>query len=53
MKITTLIAALAITTAPAFAQDCGSSHKQTARMSCAEGLMLDPETNTCIPTVAS
>jgi len=53
MKLKMTIAAIFVMASPslAFAMGCnGGSHAtQQAAMSCAEGLMLDIETNTCVP----
>ena len=49
MKRTILAACLVLLTPGlAIAQCTGKGHQDTA-MSCAEGLMLDPETQTCVP----
>lgn len=52
MKIKMTVAAFVLTLAPglAFAQGCsGSGHSQEAAMSCAEGMIMDAQTNTCVP----
>jgi len=54
MKIKTLLAALAITTAPALAfAECswGTAHETT--MSCAEGSTWDSESSSCVPVASS
>ena len=55
MKTKMTVAALILGLAPTLAlaqEGCsGSGHSQQAAMSCAEGLMLDLETNTCVPIV--
>lgn len=52
MKLRMLFAATALAFAPglAIAQGCGWHSDKTA-MSCAEGMTLDPETNTCVKVV--
>ena len=53
MTLKTLLAALALTILPGLAAAAGCSHgsptSETASMSCAEGTILDAETNTCVP----
>lgn len=53
MKIkTTLIATvLLLTPALAYAQCAGAHKASETAMSCAEGMVIDPETNTCVPQV--
>ena len=48
MTIKTIFAAAVFTLAPmlAFAQ-CSSSHIEMQAMTCAEGTVYDPESNTC------
>lgn len=50
MKMKTTLAAAVIALLPglAIAQGCAGGHSDTASMSCAEGMMLDVETNTCV-----
>ena len=53
MKTKTLLAALALTLAPALASaSCMGKHEQVT-MSCAEGSQWDATTQTCVPTVSS
>jgi len=53
MKIKMTVAAIVLTLSPglALAMGCnGASHAtQQAAISCAEGTLLDVETNTCVP----
>ena len=51
LKTTLLALPLLLLPGLALAQDC-SYAKQTA-MSCAEGSVMDPETNTCVPVTTS
>ena len=50
---TTLVAALlALSPTFAFAMGCSyGAHTETTAMSCAEGMVMDAETNTCVPVV--
>ena len=54
MKIKTLLAALALATAPglAFAECSGFGHSKSEQvtMSCAAGSVYDAETERCVPT---
>lgn len=53
MKTKTLIAALALTLAPALAVAQGCSYsKQQQAMSCADGTTYDRDSNTCVPTTS-
>lgn len=53
MKFKMTVAALVLTVTPglAFAMGCNSNTHATqqAAMSCAEGMLLDVDTNTCVP----
>ncbi|MGC3939485.1 carbohydrate-binding module family 14 protein [Roseobacter sp. EG26] len=53
MTIKTLAAAVALTLAPvlAFAEGCNYGQKVT--MSCAEGMVYDSETGTCVTNTTS
>lgn len=54
MKTKTTLAAALLALSPtfAFAMGCNSEkHMETTAMSCAEGMVMDAETNTCIPLV--
>ena len=50
MKFKTTLAAAVIALLPglAIAQGCNSDHSQTASMSCAEGMVYDVDSNTCV-----
>lgn len=53
MKLKTTLAATILALMPglAFAYECNSSAKmETASISCAEGLVVDAATNTCVET---
>ena len=53
MKLKTLLAALALTVAPAVAMaECFGDHQQVT-MSCAEGTQWDADKQTCVPTTTS
>ncbi len=53
MKLKTLLAALALTVAPALAMaECSWQHEQVT-MSCAEGTQWNETTQNCVPTVSS
>ncbi len=51
----TLLSALALTVLPglAFAGCSGFSHTTTAQMSCADGMVYNADTQTCVPVASS
>ena len=54
MKIKTTLAAALLALSPSFALAMGCSwgeHTETTAMSCAEGMILDEESGTCVPVV--
>ena len=50
MTFKTTLAAAVFVLLPGFAiaQGCAGGHSDTATMSCAEGMIMDAETNTCV-----
>lgn len=50
IKTTALAALLALSPTLALAMGCGFEHSETA-MTCAEGMVMDEETSTCVPIV--
>jgi len=52
MKLRTTAIATLIALLPglAFAQGCNSGYHDTASISCMDGTVLDPATNTCVAT---
>jgi hypothetical protein len=54
MSIKTLLAALVLTAAPGLAMaDCSWGKSEQVTMSCADGMMWDGESATCVPVVSS
>lgn len=54
MKLKTVLAALVLAAAPSFAiAECNWGHANQQAMSCAEGMVFDPETQTCVEQVTS
>lgn len=54
MKLTTALTALALLLAPSLSfAGCKGDHSQQTAMSCAEGMMMDEETGTCVPVASS
>ncbi|MFW5655935.1 MAG: adenylosuccinate lyase [Roseicyclus sp.] len=54
MSIKTLLAAFVLTAAPGLAlAECGWGKADQVTMSCAEGMMWDADSATCVPVVSS
>jgi hypothetical protein len=53
MKLKTLLAALALTIAPALASAQCMGKQEQITMSCAEGTQWDAGAQTCVPVVSS
>ena len=49
MKIKLTLTALVLTLLPGLAAAACSGYEKTTAMTCAEGMTMDPETQTCIP----
>ena len=51
----TLLSALALTVLPslAFAACSGFGHSTTAQMTCADGMVYDADTQSCVPVASS